>query len=113
MSVPQTTESNQNVAKQKIGVTTVHTPIGDLYIQQCVDSALITISETGKISHVIRVSSIGSKPETTILFGNRCETDLRLLAREFWRKLGCEVILCIGTQKRTYPELKKLVDLCI
>lgn len=111
MNMPQTIEPNKNEAERKIGVTTVKTPIGDLYIQQHIDSALVTISETGKISHVIRVVSIGSKPETTILFGNRCETDFRLLAREFWRKLGCEVILCIGTQKRTYPELKRLLNL--
>ncbi|EFO63997.1 Hypothetical protein GLP15_3890 [Giardia lamblia P15] len=111
MIVPPTIGLDHDVTKQKVGVTITKTPVGELYIQQHIDSALVTISETGKISHVIRVVSVGSQPETTILFGNRCETDLRLLAREFWRKLNCEVILCIGVQKRTYPELKKALNL--
>lgn len=111
MNVPQTIGSDQNAAERKLGITTIKTSIGELYIQQHMDSALVTISETGKISHVIRVTSVGSQAETTILFGDRCETDFRLLAREFWRKLGCEVILCLGVRKRTYPELKRIFNL--
>lgn len=111
MIAPQTIGPDHGATKQRLGVTSIKTSIGELYVQQHIDSALVTISETGKISHVIRVVSVGSQPETTILFGSRCETDLRLLARELWRKLGCEVILCIGVQKRAYPELKKILDL--
>lgn len=90
-------------------VSTVSTSIGDMHMQQHKDNALVTICETGKLSHVISVESIGSVPEVTILFGSRNDTDLRLIAKDVWKKFGCDIVLCIGVRKRPYPELREIL----
>lgn len=90
-------------------IRVVDTPVCQVYIQQGKEETLVTASETGTITHVIRVASLGDIPDVTVLFGNRESTDIRLLARAIWRALRQNMVLCLGFTRR-YPDLQCIID---